>query len=105
MKCSCGLEYCGQTGRKFRERIGEHEKDFRDNMGDSAFASHLSESNHNFSFDLTNRQFVEFLHFCPKGGMLNVLEKFEIIKSDRSGKCLNDVIPNHISPLIGLFLQ
>ena len=91
--------YCGQTGRKFRERIGEHEKDFRDNEGDSAFASHLSESCHNFSFDLTNR------HFCPKGGMLNVLEKFEIIKSDRSGKCLNEVIPNHISPLIGLFLQ
>ena len=101
LKCSCGLEYCGQTGRKFRERIKEHEKDFGDNKGDSAFANHLRESNHNFSFDLTNGQYIEFPHFCPKGGMLDVLEKFEIPKSDRSGKSLNEVVPQHVSPLMG----
>ena len=34
-----------------------------------------------------------------------MLEKFEILKSDRSGKCLNEVVPQHVSPLMGSFLQ
>lgn len=103
LTCSCGLEYIGQTGRKFTERIGEHKDDHR--LGrNKTFAKHLNDFDHTCSFDLSDKQSVNFLHFCSKGGMLNVLEDLEIMKSERAEKCLNEVIPQRSSPLFNMFV-
>lgn len=95
LKCNnCNSEYIGQTGRKFLDRVIEHERCFRlrNSLPDtpSSFANHILSEHHNF---LRSQNF-EILHFCEKGRLLDNLEILEICKSSNNSlvHCLNDCV-------------
>jgi hypothetical protein len=89
LKCGdCDANYVGQTGRSFQTRIAEHTSARRMGNRSSKFAEHLLDTGH--SFNPTNN--VEFIHFCQKSKLLDVLEAIEIhkLKKDNSVTSLND---------------
>lgn len=100
LKCDCGIKYCGQTGRKFKDRIKEHERVYTDGVGESAFAKHLIEEGHQFNFNMgRDNQSVEIVHLCNKGPKMNALEQYEIIKIHNSGYSVNEINFQNSSPL------
>jgi hypothetical protein len=51
LRCDdCSAVYIGQTGRKFKERMKEHEASFRKENCISLFAKHLVEKKHGSNF-------------------------------------------------------
>ena len=96
LKCDdCSAVYIGQSGRKISTRIKEHvssvEKYKHTDITEtnSAFASHLLSSSHNFSPNIG----AEVLHVCPKSKKLDLLERMEITRAKKSPVlvCVNDV--------------
>lgn len=105
LKCSCGTQYAGQTGRKFKIRLGEHRDDLRLGRGREAFENHLSEHNHRINYEIgVDNPSVGIAHVCQKGPKLDALESLEIQKIHNLGSSVNDVSVIRRSPLIDMFL-
>ena len=93
LECSdCPTVYIGQTGRKLRERVAEHEKAVQHHTPErSNFAAHLIDLEHSFSRDTG----IRLLHSEGKGRRLTALEDIEIIKRHKSDVALaNKIIPD-----------
>jgi len=93
LECSdCRTFYVGQTGRKLRDRISEHEKAVERHAPErSNFAAHLLDCGHSFSRDGG----VRLLHTAGRGRRLTALEEIEIIKhfNSRDLSLANKIIP------------
>ncbi|KAI5696865.1 hypothetical protein M8J75_001257 [Diaphorina citri] len=103
LKCECGAQYIGQTGRSFGARIKEHlaipkryakacrsateentpeiEAKYKDK---SAMADHLIDSGHNPELYQS-----KIKHICTIGKRLDILESIEINKIINKPNCLN----------------
>jgi hypothetical protein len=84
---TCNKRYIGQTGRPFRTRFKEHERDFKHNTYKSNFARHLAEEQHPFP---PINECMEILHHVKKGPMLNTIERFFIYRETNNNNQLND---------------
>ncbi|KAI5697022.1 hypothetical protein M8J75_003923 [Diaphorina citri] len=104
LKCECGAQYIGQTGRSFGARIKEHlaipkryakacrsateentpeiKAKYKDK---SAMADHLIDSGHNPELCQS-----KIKHICTIGKRLDILESIEINKIINKPNCLND---------------
>jgi hypothetical protein len=95
LKCECGAIYIGQTGRKFQERVKEHQACVRNQKMNSQFAKHLIENNHRSDFNF------EILHVESKGYRLDALEQLEIFNSaSLNGNIVNEFLYASHSPLL-----
>ncbi|KAI5728691.1 hypothetical protein M8J77_019659 [Diaphorina citri] len=103
LKCECGAQYIGQTGRSFGARIKEHlaipkryakacrsateentpeiKAKYKDK---SAMADHLIDSGHNPELCQS-----KIKHICTIGKRLDILESIEINKIINKPNCLN----------------
>jgi hypothetical protein len=94
LQCSsCPTVYIGQTGRKLKDRVAEHEKAFLNKTPErSNFAAHLIDSDHSFSKTTGTR----LLHSVGRGRRLTALEEVEIIKHKKCDVALaNKVLPEN----------
>jgi predicted GIY-YIG superfamily endonuclease len=89
LSCECGAAYVGQTGRKFKERLKEHETCAKNKDVTSLFAKHLIETNHKSDFNPI------ILHRERKGQRLDALEQLEILKSV---KCKEEILNEFLFP-------
>ena len=98
LKCgTCNDFYIGQTGRSFKIRFTEHNREINKAEIKSSFAEHLTTEKHSCDF---SRDF-EILHFCNKGRKLDLLENIEIKTSVKRGEpILNDILNPAYSPLV-----
>jgi len=80
IKCSCGDQYIGETGRSVRIRLKEHSADLRhERVRSSALAEHVGKTNHHICLEDAKVIANEDHHFKRK-----VREAIEIIKHPKN---------------------
>jgi len=84
---NCNKVYIGQTGRPFKTRFKEHERDFHTKCNKSLYAKHLLEQQHQLS---SIEECMSILEIQRKGKTLNTLEQFHIYTTVKSGNHLNE---------------
>ena len=93
LACSdCPTVYIGQTGRKLKERVLEHQKAIENHAPErSNFAAHVIDCGHSFVGEAGTR----LLHGGEKGPRLTALEEIEIMKHhfDPGSPLANKIIP------------
>ena len=101
INCECGSKYVGKTARKFKTRFKEHTNSFIYNKPEkSTFANHLLNSHHSY-----NPNSFKIIKIIQNRKLLDTWENIEIFKAYKTGKILNEQIPNIHNPLYNTFLK
>jgi myo-inositol-1-phosphate synthase len=83
------MKYTGQTWRSFRTRFKGHLRDFKHGNGNSSFAQHLLENNHDFG---PIEDVMSTVYITSKGRLMDTLEKYYIFRETKMGNQINDKI-------------
>jgi hypothetical protein len=97
LKCpTCKKKYVGQTGRSFRTRFKEHQRDYKYANNKSKFVQHVIEEGHAFG---PMEDIMNVIHIEKKGKMLDTLEKYYIYKETKKGNQINDKLTVQANPI------